>query len=248
MLGLTCSQCGKPVAAGDKGYSRCGSCGTVLFLAEDGLVPYARLRPQVYLPEAASLARRFVSDAGREGGVDGVAELGDGRAYDHLYWGFAIADGGMVRLYLTPATPTPLPELRQVVLPSGVLSAMVVLADVGEEILTPSISLDRARNEIGAEVGEGQLVRLPLYEFPYTVNGRAYRVVVEGVTGQCLASRVPRRSAAAWILVLAATTAIFGLEGYVLWGSGPWLLAAYVATAVPAGILTYYKMRATPPD
>jgi len=111
----------------------------------------------------------------------------------------------------------------------------------------PTVTRDAAWRDAGGSgpvmEGNGAILRIPVYEFPYTFNGRGYRVIVDGVTGSCRAERFPQRSHFGLMAALVACIAAFLVEGWVLWGQGTWLMAAYLLTAVPAGVVTYYALR-----
>jgi hypothetical protein len=226
-------------------FVRCFNCNQMAYAANNQLVPYYRLRPSLELSEAGEIMRHWMTTQAGPARLNGVAVLGAPKAYDFLFWSFSGGTAGFDRQVMIPAVHTVLRELRHFVLPSRFVNPDAAL-DGEDEALSPSVTRDAA----AAQTGEGSpealqtwLVRVPLYEFPYNFNGRAYRVIVDGLSGQCLVDRFPRRPVSTWLTVLVASVLAFGIEGWVLWGSGPWLALAYLATAVPAAAVTWMYLR-----
>lgn len=238
-----CAVCAAALSDSESQFARCSACGTAMYVGEDEAIAYYRLRATLQLGEAGQAMRRWMTENVASTGVNGVVTLGEPRAYDHLFWAFRASDAGFDMARLVPATRTPLQELAVITMPQGALASAVPAMEAVDGAMVPSIPWQRAA---GAPSGERPaLVRVPLYEFPYSWNGRGFRVIVDGVTGQCLVHRVPRTSNAGYAAVLALSLGAFALEGWVLWGSGMYLVAAYVLTAVPAGVVTFYMLRSS---
>lgn len=249
---LPCIECGNPVVVEDGApYVRCYSCGVRYHTHPGGLVPYYRLRPEVSLPDAALVARQWLEQTLRFKGLQGQTMLGQPKAYDFLFWSFLEPNQEVAETQiLAPAVATALSELALLTIPARFLvSEMSSEAD--DEQVTPTFKAADAWRRTGyteALVDDRvSLVRVPLYEFPYTYDGRSFRVLVEAMTGTCLVDRLPRKALIPPVaIVVVACIAAFGLEGWILWNHAGNLAAAFLLSAIPVTILTFVvvqKMR-----
>ena len=66
---------------------------------------------------------------------------------------------------------------------------------------------------------------------------------VDGLAGQCLVDRFPRKPVSTWLVFLLLGMAAFGIEGWILWGNGIGLALVYLLTAVPALLMTWLVMK-----
>lgn len=244
---LPCTQCGNTVVVEDgSSFVRCFNCNQMAYAANNQLVPYYRLRPNVELNEAGAIMREWMASQAGPARLNGVAVLGQPKAYDFLFWSFTGGTSGFDRQVMVPAVHTVLRELRHVTLPSRLVNPDASI-EGEDEAVVPTVPQETAVSQAGEGDEEGLqtwLVRVPVYEFPYNYNGRAYRVIVDGLSGQCLVDRFPSRPVSTWMMVLIACVMAFAIEGWVLWGtSGPWLALAYVFTALPAALFTWTFLR-----
>lgn len=243
---LPCPQCGNTVVVEeDSTFVRCFNCNQSAYVSDNVLIPFFRMRPAVSLAEAGEIMRQWMASQAGPARLKGVAVLGAPKAYDFLFWAFSGGLGGDDWQVLVPAIPTVLRELQQVQVASRFVNPEPSF-DGDEESSVPTVSHADAMSQAGESTPESVqtwLLRVPLFEFPYQYNGRSYRVIVDGLSGQCLVDRFPRRPVNTWLPVLAACLAAFLVEGWVLWGDGPVLAAAYALTAVPAAIVTWTMMK-----
>lgn len=239
---LPCPQCGNTVVVEEGStFVRCFNCNQSAFVSDNVLIPFFRMRPAVSLAEAGEIMRQWMASQAGPARLNGVAVLGAPKAYDFLFWAFTGGLGGYDRQTLVPAVSTVLRELRQVQVASRFVNPESS-NEGDDESSVPTVSRADAMSQAGESSPESVqtwLLRVPLFEFPYQYNGRNYRVIVDGLSGQCLVDRFPRRPVSTWIAVLAACLAAFLVEGWVLWGDGPGLAAAYALTAVPATFVTW---------
>lgn len=243
---LPCTQCGNTVVV-DEGstFVRCFNCNQAAFACDDRLVPFFRLRPTLDLIEATALMKGWMEAQAGPAKLNGEMAFGQAKAYEFLFWSFSGGEIGYDRQSLVPAVKTVLRELRNVEIPARFVVPEPSY-DGDEETAAPTVPLESALSQVGGTEEDGLqtwLIRVPLFEFPYNYNGRSYRIIVDGLSGQCLVDRFPRRPVSTWLTVMAACIAAFAVEGWVLWGSGPWLAAAYLFTAVPAAAITWSIMR-----
>lgn len=241
---LPCSQCGNTVVV-EEGvfFVRCFNCNQMAYATENQLVPYLRLGPQIALSDAANIMQQWMASQASCARLSGVAVLGPPKAYDFLFWSFSGGNAGFDRLTMVPAVNTVLRELRRISLPSHFVSPDMAVEGEAES-LSPSVTREAAQAQAGCIEGgvEARLLRVPLYEFPYNYDGRAYRVIIDALGGQCLVDRFPRRPVSLWLMAFIACLVGFGVEGWVLWGNGPWLAFAFVFTALPVAVMTWGQM------
>ena len=243
---LPCPQCGNTVVVEEGStYVRCFNCNQSAYVSGSVLVPFYRMRPAVTLGEASEIMRQWMSAQAGPARLNGVVTLGQPKAYDFLFWSFSGGLGGYDRQIMVPAVSTVLRELRQLQIPSRFVRPDSS-SDYDDETSLPTLEREQAQSQAGeggAENVQTWLIRVPLFEFPYQYDGRNYRVIVDGLSGQCLVDRFPRRPLSTWLGVLVACTAAFAVEGWVLWGTGPLLAAAYSMTAVGAAGATLAVMK-----
>lgn len=243
---LPCTQCGNTVVVEeDSTYVRCFNCNQSAYVNGNQLIPYHRLRPSIDLGTASDIMRRWMETQAGPARLNGVATFGQPKAYDFLFWSFSGGTRGFDVQVLVPAVPTVLRELRQVQVPSRFVSPEPSF-DSDDEATAPTVEPQAAASQAGESQAENLqtwLVRIPLFEFPYSYSGRSYRIIVDGLSGQCLVDRFPRRPLSMWMGVLTACVLAFGVEGWVLWGNGAGLAAAYAFTALPAAYGTYAFLR-----
>ncbi len=243
---LPCTQCGNTVVVDDgQSYVRCFNCNQMAYAANNQLVPYLRLSPQIDLTEAGATMRRWFASEAAPAGLQGVAMMGQPKAYDFMFWSFSGGNVGFDRQVMVPAVSTVLRELYGLSVPSHFINPDAAI-EVEEEAVVPTVGRERAMAQAGVSGGENVqawLVRVPLYEFPYQFNGRAFRVIVDGLAGQCLVDRFPRKPVSTWLVFLLLGMAAFGIEGWILWGNGIGLALVYLLTAVPALLMTWLVMK-----
>lgn len=243
---LPCTQCGNTVVVEEgASFVRCFNCNQMAFADNNVLIPYYRLRPNLELKEAGEIMRTWMAQQAVPARLNGVAVLGQPKAYDFLFWAFSGGNAGFDRQTLIPALATVLRELRYINVPSRFVTPDPEL-DAEDETVIPTVSYESALSQAGESSGDGiqtWMLRVPLYEFPYNFNGQTYRVIVDGLTGQCLVDRFPRRPMSTWLTVLVACLFAFFVEGWVLYGHGTWLAWAYGLTAVPAALMTFFFLR-----
>lgn len=246
---LPCVECGNPVVVEDGApYVRCYSCGVRYYAQGGGLVPYYKLRAEVSLPDAALVARQWLENVLMSKGLQGATHLGQPKAYDFLFWSFLDPGEEVAESQtLVPAVTTALSEISLLNLPARFLvSEMSSEAD--DETVSPTLTAAdawrRTRYTLPLADDRVSLVRVPLYEFPYTFDGRNYRVLVEALTGTCLVDRLPRKALIPAVALIAmACVAAFVLEGWILWGQASNLAIAFMISAVPASVLTFLVVR-----
>lgn len=222
-------------------FVRCFNCNQMAFATENQLIPFYRLGPLVELTQAAESMKQWMSSQAVFARLNGVAVMGAPKAYDFLFWSFTGGMAGFETHIMLPAVNTVLRELsRGLQLPSEVVNPEFAV-ESEDEAVAPTIPRETAQAQAGLDEDGVQawLLRVPLYEFPYNYNGRAFRIIVEALSGSILVDRFPRRPMNMWLVFVLLAIIAFTAEGFVLWTSSPFHGILFMIASLIAMVMTY---------
>ncbi|MFQ5528386.1 MAG: hypothetical protein ACE5GX_19295 [Thermoanaerobaculia bacterium] len=245
---VRCPQCGgdNSLRSGESFFG-CVFCETTLFLDRSGIVGHYRLPRLVDREQAGSALRRWMAGNDTVKDLDRKSKIASITAVTFPMWLFRWRHGGQESVAVEPAAPTPIPALSDLTIPAGTL-APYEGPEVGAEVMGVGIPLETARGWVeqrGVDpetVTEVALVEIPLWRAAYEFGGERYIAVVEGSTGNVLASVYPEKSESPYVLVAILGLVLFGIEGLLI--QNPVLkLVAYSFTSVPLLLIAWWVTR-----
>ncbi len=138
------------------------------------------------------------------------------------------------RTTLMLAAPSLWPELEALDLSGGRRSAPTAT----DRLVAPQIAAAAAQQRTGAETL--RLVHVPIHVLTYRMEGRRYAAWMDGVGGAVLAEDTPVADSSGLhrrhLQIVLGTAAVFFVEGCVIEGFGPTLLA-FAATGIALNAL-----------
>lgn len=245
---VTCPQCGGDNALrSGESFFPCSFCGTVLYLDRSEIVAHYRLPRLLDRARAESALRRWMSGNDTVKDLDRKSRIASIEAVTFPMWLFRSRSRGQERTTVEPAAPTPIPVLADLVIPAGKLDPYEG-PEVGADAVPVAVPLETARQWVeqrgvaASEVTETALVEVPLWRASYEYEGRSFQAVVEGSTGNVLASVYPEKAESPYVVVAILGLVLFGIEGLLI--SNPLVkLVVYAITSVPLLALAWWVTR-----
>lgn len=245
---VTCPQCGgdNTLRSGDSVFA-CSFCGSTLYLDRSEIVGHYRLPRLMDLDRAKAALRRWMAGNDTVKDLDRKSRLASMDAITFPMWLFRSRAGGQESTTVEPAAPTSNPLLGDLVIPAGRLDPFegdedgAVRVPVGIPLATAKSWVEQ-RGVAEDDVIEVALVEVPLWRASYEFGGDRFQAVVEGSTGNVLASVYPEKSESPYVLVAVLGLVLFGIEGLVI--TNPLIkLIVYAVTSLPLLLLAWWVTR-----
>jgi hypothetical protein len=244
---LACPQCGGtvPVGSGDR-IAICGFCGKALYIDRGLVVSHYWLRRILDAEGATAALRRWMAGNETVKDLDRRSEIEALDPVSFPLWLFRRQVGGGGEAVVEPAAPIPIPQIADLQIPAGQLLGADPAAGEAIERVEPTVPLETARGWLDQRgdgaISESSLVRVPLWRARYRFAGSSYLALVDGSTGQVLASVFPEKKESPYVLVAILGLVLFGIEGFAI--THPIAkLVAYAVSAVPLGALAWWVSR-----
>ncbi len=245
---VTCPQCGGDNALrSGESFLACEFCGTTLFLDRAEIIGRYRLPRLIDGDEAKAALRRWMAGNHTVKDLDRKSTVDSPVAVTFPMWLFRSRQAGRESATVEPAAPTPIPVLADLAIPAGSLEPFEG-PEEGAEAVPVGVPLETARTWVEQrgvdpkQVTEVALVEIPLWRAGYEFGGKRYQAVVEGSTGNVLASVYPEKAESPYILVAILGLVLFGIEGLII--SNPFAkLLAYAVTSVPLLLVAWWVTR-----
>ncbi len=245
---VNCTQCGGELHP-DEGqiFLTCPYCGSTVFLDKAQVVFHWYLAATLNDNEARGALARWMSGNQTVKDLDKKATLA-GRTFEYFpLWYFKRSLAGKESILLQPAAATSVTELQRLPLAAGDLRKYDPSLDA--QAHPPSVPLETAlqwlsqRQVNPAEIVERALVHIPIYNFKYTYQGKAYTAVVDGASGQVFANIFPAKAEAPYALIALLCAVI-----YLCLAAAPVAGAVAGGSAFPigAGVLIVGGLLVTP--
>jgi hypothetical protein len=222
---------------------RCAYCDAALYVDRNGLLLHYQLPRLLDREQTLAQLRRWMAGNETIKDLDRKASLGALHPISFPVWMFRVAGERGERVRIEPAAPTPIAQLADLAIPAGALEPYdESAADPDTRRVAAEVPLSTALGWLGdgaSRVRESALVRLPLWEAHYRYQDRAYTALIDGSTGEVVASVYPAKAESPFVVAAALGLLVFGAFGIAI--SNPiWKLAAYLAAAVPVGLVAYW--------
>lgn len=228
MAYVKCPKCGANVQldAGAK-FTKCTYCSSQIYLDRSGAGFYYVLPFMSDQNAAIGTFRRWAAGSTKAKDLDKLAQVtGSKKQYFPVYM-FKRDVNGVEQVIVEPAGSTTLPGLHSLKVPAGDIKIFDATYDVGgAELIKPDIEMLSYMNNLPGKPKEQALVYFPIWTLSYSFEGKAYTVVVDGVSGEVFSAGFPVRGSVPYMLV-----AIIGFMAFV----GEGLLA--MTSVLLAGIL-----------
>ena len=137
--------------------------------------------------------------------------------------------------------------LADLVIPAGRLDPYES-AEAGAHAIPVGVPLETARTWVEQRgvapenITEIALVDVPLWRASYDYGNDRFQAIVEGSTGNVLASVYPEKAESPYVLVAVLGLVLFGIEGLVI--TNPLLkLVVYAITSLPLLALAWWVTR-----
>ena len=243
---VVCPQCGgeNTLRSGERFFA-CAFCQTTLYLDRSDIVGHFRLPRLLDAAKAQAALKRWMAGNHTVKDLDRKSRIRSTVAVTFPMWMFRARRGKRETVVVEPAAPTPIPALADLSIPAGKLDPFDRPED-GVEAMPVKIPLETARGWVEqrgiGEISEMALVEIPLWRCSYEYSQNSFHAVVEGSTGQVLASVYPEKSESPYMLVAILGLILFGIEGLLI--SNPFVkLVVYAVTSVPLLFLAWLVTR-----
>jgi hypothetical protein len=233
---IKCPQCGGDVKVLEgETFLTCEYCSSAIYIDTSKVVFHYMLKSTIDEAGAAASLRRWMAGSSTAKGLDKEARIAK---TDFIYfpiWYFKIKQGEKELIKIQPASPSPIPGIKSLILPAGDFRFYGPEDVSNPAIKEPSVLYSSAvewlKNE-GVDVtgvSQSSLVHIPLYFFNYSYGDSAYTAIVDGSSGKVMASEFPSKQELPYLVVGAGAAIIFFLEGMSM--DFPQVLVAYLVTA-----------------
>jgi endogenous inhibitor of DNA gyrase (YacG/DUF329 family) len=234
---VQCPQCGASVNVIEgQTFLTCEYCSSAVYIDKSQVVFHYMLEPTIDQPNAEASLKRWMAGSKTVKGLDKEAQVTGTEFIYFPIWYFKIKQNGDEKIKVQPASPTPIPGIKELSIPAGDLrfynendagntaiqephvlytSAVQWLVNEGVDISTVTLSA---------------LVHIPLYIFQYNFKENNYSAAVDGSSSEVMVSEFPSKSEMPYLIVGGGATILFFLEGMLL--GFPEVLVAYLVTAL----------------
>jgi DNA-directed RNA polymerase subunit RPC12/RpoP len=233
---IKCPQCGGDVKVTEgETFLTCEYCSSAIYIDKSKVVFHYILKPTLDQNGAASSLRRWMAGSSTVKGLEKDARIAKTEFIYFPVWYFKIQKAEKELIKIQPASPSPIPGIKSLVIPAGDFR-FYGAEDVGnpaikEASVLYSSAVEWLRNEgiETASISQSSLVHIPLYVFHYNYSDSPYMAIVDGSSGKVMEAEFPSKQELPYIAVGGGAAIIFFLEGMTM--EFPGVLGAYLITA-----------------
>ena len=213
---IICPQCGGeneiPV---DEKFIECVFCGSAIYIDKRKVVSHFVIACNFKKEEAEGNLRRWMAGNFQVKNLDSLAQISQVNYYYFPMWYFKTNAAADDKIYLQPATSTPISEIKKINIPAGSLKVFNKKDFNINEFVTPDVFFDSAQNwlkDTGVDLDSielSNLVHIPFYQFYYNYNGKQYMALVEASSGKVYANLWPAKSEAPFRIMFGLSIVTF---------------------------------------
>jgi len=242
---IKCPQCGGDVKVIEgETFLTCEYCSSAIYIDKSKVVFHYMLKATIDEAGAAASLRRWMAGSSTAKGLENEARMTKTEFIYFPIWYFKIKQAEKEHIKIQPASPSPIPGIKSLVIPAGDFRFYGPGDVANSSIKEPSVLYNSAvewlKNE-GVDatgVSQSSLVHIPLYVFNYNYGDSAYTAIIDGSSGKVMAAEYPSKQELPYIVVGAGAAIIFFLEGMSM--DFPQVLVAYLITAFFVVIAAVY--------
>ncbi len=237
---LNCSQCGGVLQpAPGEVFLTCPYCSSTVYLDRSRVVLHWAVACTLKPEEAQSALFRWMAGNQTVKDLDRKARV-TGQAFQYFpLWYFRAGSPQDERIYLEPAAPLSISELKKLPLPAGDLLRYDPSLDA--QAVAPDVTLQAATQwlaNMGVDpdgVRETSLVHVPIYTFKYAFGGQTYTTIVDGAAGRVFANIYPAKWEMPYLAIGGGDCLLYFLISWI-----PVIAAqAFGAGGLAIGVLVY---------
>ena len=217
---IICPQCAAenqiPV---DEKFLECSFCSSAIFVDKKKIVNHFVVTSNFKQQEAEGNLRRWMAGNFQVKDLDKLAKITQVKFYYFPMWYFKTDATAGEKIYLQPATSTPISEIKKINIPAGSLKVFSKKEFEISQFVEPDVLYDSARSwlsqtGVNAEtVAQSNLVHIPFYQFYYEYGGKTYTALVEASSGMVYANLWPAKSEMPFrLLFVLSLIAFFGVS------------------------------------
>jgi predicted RNA-binding Zn-ribbon protein involved in translation (DUF1610 family) len=210
---LNCTQCGGELHP-DEGqiFLTCPFCGATVYLDKSRVVFHWSVAPTLDEAQARGALFRWMSGSQTIKDLDKKSQVVSVSFRYFPLWYLKWGEKGREEIGLQPAAATSITELAALNLPAGDLQKYTPALDPQSD--EPTVPLESAiawfrQKHAAAEIRETALVHVPTFLFKYQHAGKIYTAVVDGASGNVLASVFPAKAEIPYRLVGGVSALVY---------------------------------------
>ena len=210
---LTCTQCGGELHP-DEGqiFLTCPYCSATVYLDKSRVVFHWAIAPTLDEAQARGALNRWMSGNQTVKDLDKKSQVVSVTFRYFPLWYMKWGEKGREETGLQPAAATSITELTALNLPAGDLRKYEPASDAQSE--EPTVPLESAvewfrQKHSTAEIRETALVHVPTFLFKYQHAGKIFTAVVEGASGNVLASVFPAKAEVPYVMVGGVSALVY---------------------------------------
>jgi DNA-directed RNA polymerase subunit RPC12/RpoP len=242
---IKCPQCGGDVKVTEgETFLTCEYCSSAIYIDKSKVVFHYMLKPTIDEAGAGASLRRWMAGSSTAKGLENEARMTKTEFIYFPIWYFKIKQADKELIKIQPASPSPIPGIKSLVIPAGDFRFYgpgdVENPSIKEPSVLYSSAVEWLKNE-GVDttgVTQSSLVHIPLYVFYYNYGDSPYIAIVDGSSGKVMAAEYPSKRELPYLVVGGGAAIIFFLEGMYL--VFPQVLLAYIITAFFVVIAAVY--------
>jgi DNA-directed RNA polymerase subunit RPC12/RpoP len=242
---IKCPQCGGDVKVIEgETFLTCEYCSSAIYIDKSKVVFHYMLKATIDEAGAAASLRRWMAGSSTAKGLENEARLTKTEFLYFPVWYFKIKQADKEIIKIQPASPSPIPGIKSLVIPAGDFRFYgpgdVANPAIKEPSVLYSSAVEWLKNE-GVDatgVSQSSLVHIPLYVFNYNYGDSAYTAIIDGSSGKVMAAEYPSKQELPYLIVGGGAAIIFFIEGMSI--DFPGVLVAYLITAFFVVIAAVY--------
>lgn len=234
---VQCPQCGAGVNVIEgQTFLTCEYCSSAIYIDKSQVVFHHMLDPTIDQPDAQASLKRWMAGSKTVKDLDKEAVVTQTEFIYFPIWYFKLMQNGEEVIKVQPASPTPIPDIKELSIPAGSLRFYNEEDAGNPAIQEPHVLYSSAVEWLVNEgvkmsdITQSAIVHIPLYIFHYKYKDGLFHAVVDGASSKVMTAEFPPKSELPYLVVGAGATALFFIEGMVL--EFPEVLAVYVVTAL----------------
>lgn len=239
MAAVKCKKCGAPIEIdpGQK-FAKCQYCDSQVFIDKSGVGFFYILPFFIDYNNALGIFKRWTANPMTAKDLETMAKVVQFKKQYFPVYMFKRDIGGMEKVIVEPAKSTTLPGMHTLKVPAGDIKIFDQRYNVGDaEVIQPDIDMISYLNRLPGQSKEQALVYFPIWNVVYDYKGTKYPLVIDGSSGEVMATYYPPREAAPYYLAAGIGFVLFLIEGFFIdsWGG----IGALITLPIIFGI-TYY--------
>ena len=236
-MDVKCPQCGAAVSVIEgQMFLTCGYCSSAIYIDRGKVVFHYMLKPTLDQSAADASLRRWMAGSGTVKGLENEAQI-TGKEFIYFpVWYFKVKNSETEKIKIQPASPTPIPDIKDMPIPAGNLRFYDKNDEGNTAVKQPQVLYTSALEWLSGEgvnvstITQSALVHIPLYVFHYRYKDNDYSAVLDGSSGKVMAVEFPSKSEMPYLLVGGGATVLFFIEGMSM--DFPGVLGVYVISAI----------------